>query len=156
MSPEKIEIRKFKLKATISSQLLFSQSCALVEKFVKINNKPGTAQVGAISKAQKDSKTKTTFSTTGDNKSSQKTFRIFFRNFFEVSGKSHSAEKCKRGDALGFFEHPFCCKISKIVGRNNEKISEKKSVSQCRKKEESLIVSKKVDPSALEWLFISC
>ena len=34
-------------------------------------NKPGTAQVGAISKAQKDSKT--TFSTTGDNKSSQKT-----------------------------------------------------------------------------------
>ena len=33
-------------------------------------NKPGTAQVGAISKAQKDSKT--TFSTTGDNKSSQK------------------------------------------------------------------------------------
>ena len=73
MSPEKIEIRKFKLKATISSQLLFSQSCALVEKFVKINNKPGTAQVGAISKAQKDSKTKTTFSTTGDNKSSQKT-----------------------------------------------------------------------------------
>ena len=36
-------------------------------------NKPGTAQVGAISKAQKDSKTTTTFSTTGDNKSSQKT-----------------------------------------------------------------------------------
>ena len=34
-------------------------------------NKPGTAQVGAISKAQKNSKT--TFSTTGDNKSSQKT-----------------------------------------------------------------------------------
>ena len=34
-------------------------------------NKPGNAQVGAISKAQKDSKT--TFSTTGDNKSSQKT-----------------------------------------------------------------------------------
>ena len=38
--------------------------------FVK-DNKPRTAQVGAISKAQKDSKT--TFSTTGDNKSSQKT-----------------------------------------------------------------------------------
>ena len=41
--------------------------------YVKKVNKPGTAQVGAISKAQKDSKTKTTFSTTGDNKSSQKT-----------------------------------------------------------------------------------
>ena len=36
-----------------------------------MKNKPGTAQVGAISKAQKNSKT--TFSTTGDNKSSQKT-----------------------------------------------------------------------------------
>ena len=36
-----------------------------------MRNKPGTAQVGAISKAQKDSKT--TFSTTADNKSSQKT-----------------------------------------------------------------------------------
>ena len=34
-------------------------------------NKPGTAQVGAISKAQTD--LKTTFSTTGENKSSQKT-----------------------------------------------------------------------------------
>ena len=41
--------------------------------------------------------------------------------FFEVSSKSHSAEKCKRWDALGFFEHPFCCKISKIDGRNNKK-----------------------------------
>ena len=37
----------------------------------KGNIKPATAQIGAISKAQKDSKT--TFSTTGDNKNSQKT-----------------------------------------------------------------------------------
>ena len=64
-------------------------------------NKPGTAQVGAISKAQKDSKT--TFSTTGDNKSSQKTknwekkFRIFFEFFFEVSGKSHVPKNVKGG-----------------------------------------------------------
>ena len=70
----------------------------------KKRNKPGTTQVGAISKAQKDSKT--TFSTTGNNKSSQKTknwekkIPIFFYFFFEVSGKSHSAEKCKRGDAF--------------------------------------------------------
>ena len=42
-----------------------------VSRILKGYNKPGTAQVGAISKAQKDSKT--TFSTTGDNKSSQKT-----------------------------------------------------------------------------------
>ena len=39
----------------------------------------------------------------------------FFRIFFEVFGKSHSAEKCKR-DPLGFFEHPLCCKISKNDG----------------------------------------
>ena len=32
----------------------------------------------------------------------------------------------KRGDALGFFEHPFCFKISKIDGGNNKKNSEKK------------------------------
>ena len=44
----------------------------LMRRFWKYyTNKTGTAQVGAISKAQKDSKT--TFSTTGDNKSSQKT-----------------------------------------------------------------------------------
>ena len=49
-------------------------------------NKPGTAQVGAISKAQKDSKT--TFSTTGGNRSSQKKLKIekknsdFFSEFF--------------------------------------------------------------------------
>ena len=48
-------------------------------------NKPATAQVGAISKAQKDSRKK---------------ISEFFEIFFEVSGKSHSAEKCKRGDAF--------------------------------------------------------
>ena len=63
------------------------------EVVVRNKNKPGTAQVGNISKAQKDSKT--TFSTTGDNKSD-----FFLKFFFEVSGKSHSAEKCKRGDAF--------------------------------------------------------
>ena len=47
------------------------------------------------------------------------------RIFFEVSGESHSAEIFKRRDALGFFEHPFCCKISKINGKNNKKSSEK-------------------------------
>ena len=30
----------------------------------------------------------------------KKNFRIYFEFFFEVSGKSHSAEKCKRGDAF--------------------------------------------------------
>ena len=37
-----------------------------------------------------------------------------FEIFFEVSGKSHSAEKCKRCDPLEFSEHPFVAKYQKI------------------------------------------
>ena len=83
--------------------ILYSQKGILNCLFssLETRNKPGTAQVGAISKARIDPKTETT-STTGDNKSSQKTknwkkIPNFFSKFFEVSGKSHSAEKCKRG-----------------------------------------------------------
>ena len=68
-----------------------------------LRNKPGTAQVGAISKAQKDSKT--TFLQLETTKALKK-LKIekknpnFFLFFFEVSGKSQSAEKCKKGDAF--------------------------------------------------------
>ena len=72
----------------------------------------------------------------------KKKFPNFFRNFFEVSGKSHSAEKCKRGDALGFFEHPFCCKISKFDGRNNKKIRKKISLTVPKKGGKSHSVEK--------------
>ena len=40
----------------------------------------------------------------------------FFFDFSEVSGKSHSAENCKKKGPLGFFEHPFFCKIEKNEG----------------------------------------
>ena len=63
-------------------------------------NKPGTAQVGAISKAQKDSKTKTTFSTTGDNKNSQKTKKKF-EFFFKFPVSRIVPKNVKKGDALG-------------------------------------------------------
>ena len=79
----------------------------------------------------------------------------FFRNFFEVSGKSHSAEKCKGGTLWDFLNIHSVAKYQKLMRGTIKKVR-KKIVSQCRKKEESLIVSKKVDPSALEWLFISC
>ena len=90
----------------------------------------------------------------------RKKIRIFFRNFFEVSGKSHSAKKCKWGDPLGFFEHPFCCKISKIDGGNNRKISEDEKFEQSHSakkggKSHSVEICGKGDPSALEWLIIS-
>ena len=53
----------------ISRQIHSQQQCQKLGKNKR--NEPETAQVGAISKARKDSKT--TFSTTGDNSSSQKT-----------------------------------------------------------------------------------
>ena len=70
-------------------------------KFKPRTNKPGTAQVSAISKAQKDSKT--TFLQLETTKAlkklkiEEKKFPIFFDFFFEVSGKSHSAENVKGG-----------------------------------------------------------
>ena len=60
---------------------------------------------------------------------------------------------------MGLFEHPFCCKISKFDGETMQKIREKNQKfeqSHSAEKNEGLIVSKKVNPSALEWLFISC
>ena len=104
-------------------------------------NKPGTAQVGAISKAQKVSKTKTTFSTTGDNKSSQKTKNWeknsnFFWSFRIVP------KNVKGGTLWDVLNIHSVCKISKIDGRNNKKNRKKISLtvpkkggkSQCRKK----------------------
>ena len=74
---------------------------------VRIWNKPGTAQVGTISKAQKDSKMKTTFSTTGDNKSSQKTknWEKNFRIFFEILKfpVSRIVPKNVKGGRFGIF-----------------------------------------------------
>ena len=81
--------------------------------------------------------------------------QIFFRIFFEVSGKSHSAEKCKSGTLWDFLNIHSVAKYQKLMGGTIKKFR-KKSVSHCRKNDESLIVSKKVDPSALEWRFISC
>ena len=55
------------------------------------------------------------FSSTVPMRKKLKNFPNFFSNFFEVYGKSHSAEKCKRGP-LEVFEHPFFCKIEKNEG----------------------------------------
>ena len=72
-----------------------------------MSNKPGTTQVGAISKAQKDSKT--TFSTTGDNKSSQKKLKFekkfpnFFSKFFLKFPVSRIVPKNVKGGRFGIF-----------------------------------------------------
>ena len=50
--------------------------------------------------------------------------KIRFFSIFLKFPVSRIVPKNVKGDALRFFEHPFCCKISKIDGRN-KKISEK-------------------------------
>ena len=68
------------------------------ERLVLKTNKPGTAQVGAISKAQKRAKgLQSVKYSLLQNPNEEKSCQNFFSNFFEVSCKSHSAEKCKRG-----------------------------------------------------------
>ena len=79
-------------------------------------------------------------------------FEFFSGIFSKFPVSRRVPKKCKRGDALRFFEHPFCCKILKMDGRNNKKIRKKINLT-VPKKEESLIVSKRVDPSALKCFF---
>ena len=50
-----------------------------------------------------------------------------FFPFFEVSGKSHSAEKCQRGTLWEFLNIQSVAKRQKLMGGTIKKISEKKS-----------------------------
>ena len=53
---------------------------------------------------------------------------------------------------MGFFEHPFCCKISKIDGENNEKISENNEKKILKKmREKSYNVEKMGKRTILLW-----
>ena len=85
-------------------------------------------------------KTKTTFSTTGDNKSTQKTKnseKIFFLEFFWSLREGRIVPKNVKGETRwDFFKihDPFCCKISKIDGRNNKKNSEKNQSHSAEKR----------------------
>ena len=71
----------------------------------QVFNKTGTSKVGAISKAQ----------------NAQKTF--FKKNltflFFFFQKMSHSAEKCKRGDPLGFINIYSVAKYQKTRKRDS-------------------------------------
>ena len=79
----------------------------------------------------------------------------FFSIFLKFPVSRIVPKNVKGGTLLDFLNIHSVAKYQKLMGGTIKKIG-KKSVSQCRKKEESLTVSKKVDPSALEWLFISC
>ena len=77
-------------------------------------------------------------------------------NFFLKFPVSRIVPKNVKGGTLwDFLNIHSVAKHQKLMGGTIKKFG-KKLVSQCQKKEESLIVSKKVDPSALEWHFISC
>ena len=76
------------------------------------------------------------------------------KNFFEVSGKSHSAEKCKRGTLWDFLNIHSVAKYQKIDGtlwsnkKNLEKMRNLNSLT-VPKEGESLIVSEKVERGTL-------
>ena len=80
------------------------------------SNKPGTAQVGAISKAQKDSKT--TFSTTGDNKSSQKTknWKKIPDFFLKFPVSRIVPKNVKEGNLWDFLNIHSVAKYQKLMG----------------------------------------
>ena len=87
----------------------------------------------------------------------KKIFRFFFETFFEVPGKSHSAEKCERGTIWEFL-NILWQNIKTLMGDPLEQFknfgkNEKFEQSHSAEKGESriLIVSKK----ALEWFFLS-
>ena len=100
--------------------MAFSCACSLVALLVSTvfelanqgYNKPGTAQVGAISKAQ--------------NVQVLVNWGPFNEKKIE---KFHNAKKMK-GGPFGLFQHPFCRKISKIEGSFGEKFFSTKSLTE--------------------------
>ena len=72
----------------------------------------------------------------------KKKFPIFFSKCFEVSGKSHSAEKHKRGDALGFLNIDSVANYQKLMGETIKKIRKKNRLTVPKKGGKSHSVEK--------------
>ena len=89
-------------------------------------NRPGTAQVGAISRAQKLKKDFKVSSILFYSTRIRKKLKIFF-----WSPVSRIVPKNVKGGPLGVFEHPFFCKIEKIEGGPSETLKKfaKKSLT---------------------------
>ena len=100
-------------------------------------NKPGPAQVGAISKAQKSKKTskcQVFFYSTRKSKIFWKKFRkiTYSKKWTEWRAKVSQCRKSERGDPLRFFNIHSVAKHEKIEENKNFHFREK--ISQCRKK----------------------
>ena len=77
----------------------------------KNTNKAETPRVSAISKARKEQEDFKVSSTLFYSTQMRKTmFQKFFRKFFEVSDKSHSAKKCKKRTLRDFMNIHFVAK----------------------------------------------
>ena len=121
-----------------------------------MQNKPGTVQVGAISKAQKDENH--FFYNWRQQKLSTK-LRKNIPNFFGFFLKfpvSRIVPKNVKGWMLwDFLNIHSVATYQKLMGGTIKKISEKISLTVPKKGGKSHSVEKS-GPSALEWLFISC
>ena len=107
---------------------------------IELGNKPGTAHVGAISKAQKDSIAKTFFSTTADNKSSQKTKNWEKNSEFPVS--RIVPKNVKGGTLWDFLNIHSVAKYQKLMGGTIKKIRKKISLTVPKKEGRSHSVEK--------------
>ena len=110
--------------------------------FPKKNNKPGTAKVGAISKAQ-NFKRGTLWALWNSRwlQNMKKELKGALERFWKISEKKLKVSQCRKmwkGGPFGIFWHPLCCKISKQTkGRPFGGIQKSsKKVAQCRKKSE--------------------
>ena len=102
--------------------LFEKRTSALSVMFFRFNfNKPGTAKVGAISKAQ-NCKRGTLWALWNSSwlqnfKKWRGTLWKHKKKFkIEIFDQCHSAENCKRGDPLGFFDIHCVAKYKKIEG----------------------------------------
>ena len=75
-------------------------------------------------------------------KSEKRNFRIFFEFFFEVSGKSHSAENIKGGTLWDFLNIHSVAKYQKLMGGTIKKFRKKISLTVPKKGGKSHSVEK--------------
>ena len=115
-----------------------------------MKNKPGPAQVGAQSKAQKEQKD---FQVSSNFFYSTRQSNFFLKNTSETitysknwtkwragarrgwRAKVSQCRKPERGGPFGIFRHPFCRKASKNAGGPFGEFFFRKKVSQCQKNE---------------------
>ena len=88
------------------------------------------------------------------NLETEKKFRFFFEISLKFPVSRIVPKNVKRGTLWDFLNIHSVVKYQKLMGGTIKKVSEKIGLSAEKRRKVS--VSKKVDPSALEWLLNSC